>query len=284
MIAMFVVMAALATVATFTQSLPLVGGLLIVVLCFVAFRLFTWIKLIRQYYGYNKNSAETFDRLVYSRHVEDLRCIVVITTIAAIIGIGVVGFIILETWGQDKSLIGTLIPLQISAILASLGAIIAWCYKTGSSRLGILDLFACEIMTLCRICTITDLTNTYVHALKPGTNGGRIPSNGNIIPFFESSENYIPVFNAHGNDLQALRVKVLLNITAFYTYWKAAREGFLKMKDTPVTDPLSGAMLGNIYMQFLSFESARKAVRDLVEYEPTRTENIITILLSELPA
>ena len=37
-------------------------------------------------------------------------------------------------------------------------------------------------------------------------------------------------------------------------------------------------------MQFLGFESARKAIKDLVEFEPTQAEDMITVLLSELPA
>jgi hypothetical protein len=37
-------------------------------------------------------------------------------------------------------------------------------------------------------------------------------------------------------------------------------------------------------MQFLAFESGRKAIRDLVEFEPTQAEDMITILLSELVA
>jgi hypothetical protein len=35
-------------------------------------------------------------------------------------------------------------------------------------------------------------------------------------------------------------------------------------------------------MLFLGYESARKAISDLVEFQPTRTENIIVILLTEL--
>ena len=38
-----------------------------------------------------------------------------------------------------------------------------------------------------------------------------------------------------------------------------------------------------MYMQFLAFESARKAVRDLIEFEPNNAENKITIFISELP-
>ena len=37
-------------------------------------------------------------------------------------------------------------------------------------------------------------------------------------------------------------------------------------------------------MQFLACESARKAVRDLIEFQPSSVENMITILLSELSA
>ena len=37
-------------------------------------------------------------------------------------------------------------------------------------------------------------------------------------------------------------------------------------------------------MQFLGFESGRKAIRDLVEFDPTQVEDICTILLSELVA
>ena len=37
-------------------------------------------------------------------------------------------------------------------------------------------------------------------------------------------------------------------------------------------------------MQFLALESARKAIKDLVEFEPTQAEDMITVLLSELLA
>jgi hypothetical protein len=43
-------------------------------------------------------------------------------------------------------------------------------------------------------------------------------------------------------------------------------------------------MCSVVYMQFLALESARKAIKDLVEFEPTQAEDMITILLSELVA
>ena len=39
-----------------------------------------------------------------------------------------------------------------------------------------------------------------------------------------------------------------------------------------------------IYMQFLACESGRRAIRDLIEFEPNSAENTINVLLSELPA
>jgi hypothetical protein len=41
-------------------------------------------------------------------------------------------------------------------------------------------------------------------------------------------------------------------------------------------------MLNVIYLTYLGYESARKAVGDLVEYQPARAERLIIILLTEL--
>jgi hypothetical protein len=179
------------------------------------------------------------------------------------------------------------VPFHVSAVLAAFGGIIAWCYQTGSGRLGIVDLFACEITTLCRICTINDLANTCVGAFDLDTSKMR----GNFDPF-ESQETYTPVFNANAKELQVLSVKVVTNITSFYTYWKATRDAFRKLTNTSIPadvtttsaelDSWRAAMRNFIYMQFLTFESARKVVRGLIEYEPSKTENTIVILLSEL--
>src|SRR5215469_1973798 len=43
----------------------------------------------------------------------------------------------------------------VAPILTVFGAITSWIYLQGSGRLGVVDLFACEIGTVCRICTIT---------------------------------------------------------------------------------------------------------------------------------
>jgi hypothetical protein len=252
-----------------------------------------FLKRFRAYFGHDRFSSKTVDRLAYSMHVDDLRFIVNATMIATIIIIVLIGLIALmiphEKESTASKLYDILVPFQISAVLLGLGGIIAWCYQTGSARLGIVDLFACEITTLCPICTINGLADTCISAAFE------------LAPFklreqfshFESSEDYTPVFDANAKELQSLNVKVVINITAFYTYWKATRDAFRKLAKTQVkagVDP-SGtdnegwhqAMRNVLYMQFLACESARKAVRDLIEFQPNRAENTITILISELP-
>jgi hypothetical protein len=81
------------------------------------------------------------------------------------------------------------------------------------------------------------------------------------------------------------------NVTAFYTYLKAmndARRALTAVKppvgDGTMSDAWHNALSSVLYMQFLAFESARKAVRDLVEFEPNQIENVISILISEVCA
>jgi hypothetical protein len=64
------------------------------------------------------------------------------------------------------------------------------------------------------------------------------------------------------------------------------RDYLRKLDDLPpVADAAwHRAMCNVIYMQFLGFESARLAILDLVEFEPRQAEDLISILLSELPA
>jgi hypothetical protein len=46
--------------------------------------MFPLIRWIRKALGHDKDSAETFDRLIWSKHVEDLRWIVNVTALATI--------------------------------------------------------------------------------------------------------------------------------------------------------------------------------------------------------
>ena len=254
--------------------------------------MFFLIRKLRACLGYDKYSAETFDRLTQSVHVKDLRWVAGVSAFVAFLALFAVIIMALATHKDSVSLrlYGALVPL--GATLAAVGGVFAWCYKTGSSRLGIIDLFACEITTLCRICTINGLADTCIAAFK--FTAGEADALRERFTHFDSSEAYTPIFDGNAKELHSLGVKVVVNITAFYTYWKATRDAFRKLASTPLPTAASSsdakidawqrAMRQVMYMQFLTLESARKAVRDLIEFEPNNAENTITILLSELPA
>jgi hypothetical protein len=116
---------------------------------------------------------------------------------------------------------------------------------------------------------------------------GDMPADG---ARFTSQESYFPVFDSSVKDLQALEADVVDNATAFYTYMKVMRDSLRKLAEihpstgTGRVDGWHRAICNVVYMQFLGLESARKAINDLVEFEPTRAENTFTILLSELVA
>jgi hypothetical protein len=207
----------------------------------------------------------------------------------------------------------------LGAVLGVFGAIVAWAYQAASARLGVVDLFACEIGTLCRVSLVADvatvLVNTYndagqkVHPGRPTEDMRPIsPSSGlhsddemtsrqhdtaEAIKF-TSQEEYFPVFTANSRDLEILEADVVVNITAFYTYMKAFRDAYRRLADIARperTEPESNsepdrwhaAMRDAIYMMFLGLESGRMAIDRLIEFEPFQAESDIEILLSEIP-
>jgi len=64
-----------------------------------------------------------------------------------------------------------------------------WAYQSASKRLGIVDLFACEIGTLCRVGTIFDIGKRYVDAYFAAPSD-KPPSCASFV----SKEEYFPVF------------------------------------------------------------------------------------------
>jgi hypothetical protein len=255
--------------------------------------------------------SSTFERLGRSRHVADLRLIFSVTVILMIVGvIAALAFCfeyqVVSNWKElhESKSAWPLVRQGFAAIVSSgpfIGAIcilgggvLAWTYQTGNARLGVVDLFACEIATLCRVGAVVDMVQRYVelfetgpHAVRPHVVDGDAPTDGSR---FSSQESYFPVFDASGKDLQALEADVVKHVTAFYTYMKVMRDTLRKLADIkPLADgdhhdDWHRAICSVVYMQFLGLESARKAIKDLVEFEPTQAEDMITILLSELPA
>jgi hypothetical protein len=256
--------------------------------------------------------SSTFERLGQSRHVADLRLFFSAAVILIIVGSALAlafcfQFEVMSNWGQvhGKHSGWLWARLAFTAVansgvfIGAIGAVgcgvLAWTYQTGSARLGVVDLFACEIATLCRVAAVTEMVPRYIRLFENGPGGAQPKKcDGDVQADdrFTSQESYFPVFDASVRDLQQLEADVVTNVTAFYTYMKVMRDGLRKLKE--MRQPSAGAagdadewhyaLCNVIYMQFLGLESGRKAIRDLVEFEPTQAEDICSILLSELVA
>jgi hypothetical protein len=275
--------------------------------------------------------AATVDRLFSSQHVKDLQLIVAVafTALVLVLVVGlplVVGNELLSPVQLvvENKLVSA-VPNSGWAIfllrgifagagkffvffvpvLGVVGAVLAWAYQSGSVRLGVVDLFACEISTLCRVATVVDAARRYAGKFDqpptaPADTAGPRPS-----PYhFASQENYFPVFESNTRDLQMLEARVVINITEFYTYMKAFRDYLRILAEiTPQSDELDSsssesllrssesllrswheAVIHVVFMLFLGLESARHAIADLVEFQPEKAERTIVILFSELEA
>ena len=182
-------------------------------------------------------------------------------------------------------------------VAAAFGVIAAWAYQVAGTRLGVVDLFACEISTLCRVSTVLDTVPHMIDRLEtpaqepdPGGQGGATAGSGaQAAPegsAFKSEENYFPVFENNTKDLQSLEARVVINITAFYTYMKATRDAMRAIATIGASDRARRheAMRNLVYLLYLGFESGRKAIHDLVEFDPERAERTVVVLMSELAA
>jgi hypothetical protein len=254
-------------------------------------------------------ASSTISRFFRSRHVADLRLIsqVAFCIILLLIGL-MLAIVFFPTYliptnlnpGDSKS---TDLKLNdklewVKFYVAYFGApitfaatAIAWAYLSASKRLGIVDLFACEMSTLCRVGTIVDVASRYVDTYGQTANGAAAHSGKREKPptNFVSQENYFPVFETNSRDLQALEAQVVIDITAFYTYMKATRDTQRRLS-AAIAATSNGSSLKErhailatiIKMLFLGYESGRKAVETLIEYEPTKTDITIMILITEL--
>jgi hypothetical protein len=247
------------------------------------------------------DQAATIDRLFDSQHVKDLRFIVAITFLGWILlSLAlIIGFAVLLHSAKDKLDAFHSFVTIFGASFGVFGLVLAWAYQVGSARLGVVDLFACEISTLCRVVTIIDVACRYVEKFEmgppvPHTGGSPIPAHQ-----FTSQESYFPVFENGTRDLQTLEARVVVNITEFYTYMKAFRDYLRKLAEiVPLPTELGASndlkqilpaswhqeIVNAIYMLFLCLESARRAIADLVEFEPEYAERTVVILISELEA
>src|SRR5271165_1321479 len=119
------------------------------------------------------DETDTVDRLFVSKHVNDLRLIV--ATVFVVLLLVLILAFLAGAWtfnvtrpppgvtSDPKQLLeastsAAKIFLKLFApTFAVFGAVLTWAYQVGSARLGVVDLFACEMDTLCRVITIVDM-------------------------------------------------------------------------------------------------------------------------------
>lgn len=180
----------------------------------------------------------------------------------------------------------------IAAIAATAIAVLNWTYQSGSRRIGAVDLFACEISVICRVCIVVDYADSSVALARaqtadPSAELGdvHLHHKKNYIEIrrkFTSEENYTPVYDNQLSELQPLDVNVVTYVTEFYTYRKTMVDYLRAISAEEDSKRLPTLFRQMIYMQFLMYESARLAILELVEFEPNRAESLVNILCSEL--
>ncbi len=220
--------------------------------------------------------ASTVVRLFESHLVADLQLIFLVSCLLMVVGS--IFVFVWHGWVDTTGVIGS--AALISAIIGIGSGVLAWTYQTGSARLGVADLFTCEITTICRVVAIAETASNFVEMYK------KPPPL--FAPKFSSEEQYSPIFNQNCRDLEMLEARTVEPVTEFYTYLKTFRDyqRMLSNIERPQeeADRWRNGLRNVIYMLFLMLESARKSVDRLVEYEPERATQTITILLSELVA
>lgn len=213
-------------------------------------------------------------QLCTSKHLGDYQWLFLV-----VVALLAIGLALLATHWSVLNQTGTPIFATIVFALITTGVtMLNWVYQSANRRLGVVDLFANEITALCIVCLVTDF------AKKAVTMRCRVQKDGNQIPeSFEVSESYTPIYDKSASDLQSLNSNVVAAITQFYTYRRTMVDclhSAMAKTDANVAVPQYDQM---IYMQFLMYECARSVVHELVEFEPDKAENLVTVLCSELP-
>jgi hypothetical protein len=252
--------------------------------------------------GYWRKDSSTFKRLRKSEHVADLRLIayvaIVLFITALILCAASIFFPVIsgdvchgsECFGRDFRSIG---DIKFSfPIMGVASGVLAWVYRTAAVRLGVVDLFASEIMTLCRVGTAMDIVAISVQRWEARSTARVQPTQTEVAPpnldRFTSEEQYFPIFSQNSKDLEVLEADVVNEVTAFYTYMKVIRDLRRQLDEARSAndnnEKSEDILLNIIYMLFLGYESARRSIQHLVEYEPAHVENTIVILLTEIVA
>jgi hypothetical protein len=243
---------------------------------------------------WKSSSWVTLTRVITSRHTADLAFLIassisiVLVSSATALLYNLAREYVLKNEGQTLSFLNALFSaiddsgIFIGAVGGIGCGVIAWAYQAGNLRLGVVDLFAGEIVTLCRVCAITDVVVRYTNLYdRPEIKFTNVPP----------EENYMIVYDINAEELKALDRDTVTDVAAFYTYMKASRDVMRNLIDIQShQDPVGKkerwnyAIRNLIFMLFLAFDSGRSAVMSLVEDKRDQIANTLTVLLSEIAA
>jgi hypothetical protein len=163
-------------------------------------------------------------------------------------------------------------------LLAVAGTLASWVYQSANRRIGVVDLFACEVSSLCKVALVTNFAeNSVKRHQQLGTIAKLTPAQ------LDSRESYTPIYDKSASDLQSLEREAVTSVTAFYTYRRTVMD-YLRAALAADSGAAAQAVYEQmIYMLFLMLESARQAVEELTEFQPERDETLVTVYCSELP-
>ncbi|MGA2551518.1 MAG: hypothetical protein ABSF50_15305 [Burkholderiaceae bacterium] len=235
--------------------------------------------------------AWTFARLCTSHHLQELQWIVVLVIGVWLVGIGL---LVLESLTQSQGKLAANFAISFGGLTGAAVTALTWAYQTGSNRIGVVDMYACEISTICRVCLVVDFARASVRlpdATKRPATAALVDISPPPVPAarpdaflkFVSEEHYTPVYDNSLRELQALDAIVVTKVTEFYTYRKTMIDYLRRLAvENPGTPVWRQTAVEMIYMQFLMYESARKAVEQLVEFEASQAESLVNIYCSEI--
>jgi hypothetical protein len=211
-----------------------------------------------------------------SPHTRDLCVIAICALIVAVFFMVSVVALVVDHFTHSKVLDflndGIAAELRVAFLGAAVG-VVGWAYQAGNTRFGVADLFAAEIVTICRVCAVADFMPRYV----------RLFDGHAKFPPYKSVKDYTIAFDQNAKDLEVLDGDVVRFVTQFYIYLKALQDTLERGAD-PESAAWRESALTVIYNAFLAFESARQAITVLLDSPKERKQYVLTTLLSELPA
>jgi hypothetical protein len=149
----------------------------------------------------------TFVRLLTSNHLAELQrialpCLMILYLLLIVLFVNLFGPI---PWA---GLAMTADERKIAAgVVAATAAALNWTYQTGSKRLGVIDLFACEISAIARMTLIADSAVAQVRVAMLEHGGQDTEADSSVK--FTSEEHYTPVYDGNLSDSQALDIAVI---------------------------------------------------------------------------